>query len=424
MNAIVQRFKKDLQYYKFCSYGFLKNLRFYEPFLFLFFIDQGLSFLQIGILISIREISRNILEIPAGIIADSIGRKKTLASSFIFYIIAFTVYFFGHTYVIFIVAMLVYSLGDSFRTGTHKAMIFDYLKIKGWKDQKVYYYGHTRSWSQLGSSLSSLIAAGLVILSGNYRMIFLYSILPYILDLLLILSYPNQLDGQTKEINEKRIAKKFKGVFLDFINSFRQLKILRAMSNLSFHTGYYQALKDYLQPVIKTLALSLPFFLDLGDKQRTAIFIGIIYFFVYLFTSFSSRKSGSFAHRFQNLMIPLNWTLLVGIGFGLFSGLFYELNIPLFAVLFYIIIYIIENLRKPVGVAYVTEVIDKDILATVLSAESQAHTLIAALLAPLIGWLADQLGIGYAIMGVSILIICIAPFYWLTGKNQAPGKKK
>ncbi|MFW6262769.1 MAG: MFS transporter, partial [Thermotogota bacterium] len=42
--------KKDGQFYKFAMYGFLKNLRFFEPFLILFFRDVGLSFLQIGIL--------------------------------------------------------------------------------------------------------------------------------------------------------------------------------------------------------------------------------------------------------------------------------------------------------------------------------------------------------------------------------------
>ncbi len=31
-------FNKDLQFYKFCAYGFLKNLRFFEPFLMLFFL--------------------------------------------------------------------------------------------------------------------------------------------------------------------------------------------------------------------------------------------------------------------------------------------------------------------------------------------------------------------------------------------------
>jgi len=88
-----KKYQRNLQYYKFCLYGFLKNQKFFDPFLILFFIDAGLSFLQIGTLYAVREISTNILEIPTGIAADSLGRRKTMICSFIFYIISFAVFF-------------------------------------------------------------------------------------------------------------------------------------------------------------------------------------------------------------------------------------------------------------------------------------------------------------------------------------------
>ena len=40
----------DRMYLKFRLYGFLKNLRFFDPFIILFFRDAGLSFLSIGLL--------------------------------------------------------------------------------------------------------------------------------------------------------------------------------------------------------------------------------------------------------------------------------------------------------------------------------------------------------------------------------------
>ena len=59
--------------------------------------------------------------------------------------------------------MLLFANGEAFRSGTHKAMIIQYLKIKGLLKLKTEYYGHTRSWSQRGSAISSLIAGGLVL---------------------------------------------------------------------------------------------------------------------------------------------------------------------------------------------------------------------------------------------------------------------
>ncbi len=82
-------FIKDVQYYRFCLYGFFKNLRFFEVFLILFFLEKGLSFFAIGTLYAAREITVNLFEIPSGVIADSFGRRRTMILSFGFYIISF-----------------------------------------------------------------------------------------------------------------------------------------------------------------------------------------------------------------------------------------------------------------------------------------------------------------------------------------------
>jgi MFS family permease len=406
-------FNKDVQYFKFCLYGFLKNLEFFEAFQILFLLENGLTFLQIGLLYSIREITRNLLEIPAGIFSDALGRRKTLIFSFGFYIVSFLIFYFSHRYTAFVAAMIVYSLGDAFRTGTHKAMIFDYLKIKGWIDQKVYYYGHTRSWSQIGSAVSALIAAILIFYSGSFRVIYLYSAVPYFLDLLLISSYPKALDGEVALFDKSRIFQNFKKVFIDFKSAVLNLRVLKALVNLSAHTGYYSAVKDYLQPVLQTLVLSLPIMLAYKESQRTSLIVGGVYFIVFLLTSVSARYAGGFSSRFRNLAIPLNITLIAGLVMGLTSGIMYIQNLILLAVIFYIGIFVLENLRKPIGIAYVTENIDHHILATVLSAESQVHALIAAICAPLIGFLADRFGLGYAIAGVSGLMIILSPVYFV-----------
>jgi MFS family permease len=411
MKSEKYRFSKDLQYYKFCLYGFLKNLRFYEPFLFLYLLDFQLSFLQIGLLFSAREITRNLFEIPAGIFSDALGRKRTMIISFSFYILSFVVFFFSELYFMFMAAMVIYSLGDAFRTGTHKAMIFDYLKMNQWADQKVFYYGHTRSWSQFGSAMSALTAAVLVFFSDGYRYIFLYSIIPYLLDLMLIASYPKSLDGEIALTVKNSMISNIKQVFKDFLLSILNLKVLRAISNLSVHTGYYTAMKDYLQPVLQTLALSLPIFFSFDDDQRTALLIGCVYFLIFLSTSFSSRYAGEFASRFNSLKKPLNLTLMGGIAGGLLSGLFYHTGFYFLSVVCYVLIYVNENLRKPIGISYVAENIETRILSTVLSAESQIHALFAAVMAPALGFFADLWGVGVSLMMVAGILIMFSPFY-------------
>lgn len=69
-------FKKNFQYYKFCLYGFIKNLRFFDAFILLFFLSKELDYWQIGVIFSVREITRNVLEIPSDFIADSLAGEQ------------------------------------------------------------------------------------------------------------------------------------------------------------------------------------------------------------------------------------------------------------------------------------------------------------------------------------------------------------
>ncbi len=405
----VATYRRDLQYYKFCLYGFLKNLRFFEPFIILFFLEKGFAYLQIGALYAIREVATNVLEIPTGVIADAMGRRRTMIYAFLAYIAAFIVFYFSASFAICALSMVLFSFGEAFRTGTHKAMILEYLRLNGWQDQKVHYYGHTRAWSQLGSALSSVIAASIVFISGRLSVVFLYTVLPSVLGLALMVSYPRELEGRVRRFNRTWIWGNFGKVLREFVVAFRNPKLLRAISNVSVYGGFYKALKDYLQPVLNSLALALPILLALQDRQRTAVVIGAVYFVLYVLTSYAARYSGKAAERFRSLRVPLNLTLALGLGLGVAAGLLYHAQLLIAAAMCYIGIYLVQNLRRPMGVAIVSDMLKEDILATALSAESQLKTLVAAMVAPLVGFLADRLGVGQALIITCCLLLVILP---------------
>ena len=86
MAELKSTYKKNLQYWKFSFYGFLKNLRFFDAFIILFLTQIGISYTQIGILYAIRELVSFFTEVPSGIVADQFGRKETLLSCFVLYI--------------------------------------------------------------------------------------------------------------------------------------------------------------------------------------------------------------------------------------------------------------------------------------------------------------------------------------------------
>lgn len=411
-------FTKDIQYYKFCMYGFLKNLRFFEPFLILFLLEKEISFFQIGTLYAVREILINILEIPSGVFADVLGRKRSLMTSFLFYIISFVIFFYSQEFYFMLVAIIFYAIGDAFRTGTHKAMIFEYLRLNSWEDQRANYYGNTRSWSQIGSAISSLAAAAIVFYSGNYSSIFLYSILPYLADFLLIASYPNALNGETSKLMNTNLKQEFLKIIRDFVFAFKHIKVLKAISNLSVHSGFHRAIKDYLQPVIQTFALSIPVLFYLSDKQKTAVLIGVLYFIVYLLTAVASRKAGAFKDKTKSNAHALNITMYVGFSMAFISGLLFHYTFYMISIVLYLIIFLVENLRNPIGIEHVSNLFNDKVLATALSTNSQAKSLLAALMAPVLGFFADQYGIGISLMLLALILMLLSPLYFIQKKNS------
>ena len=408
-------FRKNIQYYKFCSYGFLKNLRFFDAFFILYLVEKGLPYTQIGVLYAIREVIINVVEVPSGFIADTYGRKSALLGSFAAYTISFAVFYFSSGFGLFSVAFVLYGVGDAFRSGTHKAMIMEYLKIKQWEGQKVDYYGHTRSWSQLGSALSSLVAGAIVFLNGKYQNVFLYSIVPYILNFALILSYPKNLNhsaGADKAPENYSIWATFKSFFVVI----RHQSVLRIINTSAVHSAYLKAVKDYIQILMVGVVALIPLFVGYEDKQRNGIVIGMIYFIVYLLTSRASAISGRFDSKGKSNIAFI--TLIIGFGFGALSGVLYLADISVFALIAFVGIYIIENLRKPILTGYIADRVPNKILASVLSAQSLLKTIMTAVLAVVLGFLSDKFGIGIAFIAVSLLLIIITVLFSIFFKNE------
>ncbi len=188
--------------FRFSLYGFLKNQRYFEPFLMLVFLQKGFSFLDFGLLISCRELTINLLEIPSGVVADSLGRRLSMVTSFIAYLLSFAIFSVAESWSAYLAAMMVFGVGDSFRTGTHKAMIFEWLRLRGQEEQRTRVYGLTRSWSKIGSAVSSLLAAGLVAWINDYQWVFALAAAPYALNLINLATYPSELDGDhAKAVN-------------------------------------------------------------------------------------------------------------------------------------------------------------------------------------------------------------------------------
>ena len=284
------------------------------------------------------------------------------------------------------------------------------------------YYGHTRASSQRGSALCSLIAGGLVLYSGSYRIVFLASVIPYILELFLMISYPRILDGTVKR---EDTGSPFKDAFFQikttlksFLDLFRNPQFLRIILSSTSFDSVFKTVKDYIQPILKNYALALPILLYFSTNRRVAILTGLIYFYLYLLTYNSSASAGKVHDRIQSLPGAINSTFVLGSLFILATAILLYLSLPLPSILLFILVYMLQNLRRPLTVGYISELISSRVMASGLSGESQVKTILVALLAPLMGFLADDLGIGAALAFMGLLLLVLFPILRVSKSAQ------
>ena len=407
--------------FRFSLYGFLKNQQYYEPFLVLAFLEKGLSFTMIGTLMGFRAICVNLLEVPTGALADVTGRRRAMICSFAAYIGAFVIFGLGaRTWMLF-AAMLLFSVGEAFRTGTHKAMIFDWLARQGREQEKTRVYGLTRSWSKMGSAVSVVIAAVLVFTTQRYSWVFLACIGPYVANIVNFLGYPSYLDGPPDR--SASLGKVLRTLVRALGESLRRRRLRRLLAESMAFEGVYRAGKDYLQPVLKAAALGLPFFVGLNDLRRTAVLVGSVYCVLFLLGSAASRKADALRRRAgsEDRAARGIWVMDLAAFALLVAGVM--LNWAVLLVVAFVALAILQNFWRPILISRVAEHTEPDRAATILSIESQAKSLATAVMAPLLGFLVDRMPKDHKFLPVGLLGLLVAAIA-LTATRRPPADRQ
>ncbi len=422
---------------RFSLYGFLKNQQYYDYFILLAFRQMGLSYFMIGVLIAFREVMINIMEIPTGGVADLCGRRNSMIFSFIAYIFSFAT--FGACGIaateaqlsqnvlipILLLAMFFFAVGEAFRTGTHKALIFTWLRIQERTDERTKVYGYTRSWSKIGSAVSVILACVIVFTTSNFIYVFFFAIIPYLLNIINFLGYPKEIDCQMVEkISLDDIINHLKETL---VVSIKQASLRRLILESMGFEGFFKASKDYLQPILMAAALPLTAALfteiKLSNEQKSVVLIGPVFFVLFLMSAYASRN----AYRLvsepgqEDKTARQLWGLGVFIFLALLPSLYFEIHWII--ITSFVMLYIVQNLWRPVLISRFDAHSDEAMGATVLSMESQAKSLSTMIIAPVLGLaidLARDQGIGaseFWPIGVLGLLITLG-FFLTAGKNK------
>lgn len=374
--------------FRFSLYGFLKNQRYFEPFMMLFLIGSGNSFAAVGFLIGFREFCINATNIPAGAIADLYGRRRCMLVSYLAYMIAFLCFgLLPNQLLHLFIAVFFFGIGEAFREGTHKSMIFTWLRLNGRMEEKTKVYGYTRSWSKIGSAVSIPIATAIAYFTSNLNALFLAALLPYSIGFISLCTYPKELDGQPAgEVGIKQVFVHMRQTLGD---SARIAGLRRLLVESMGFEGFFDVIKDYIQPMLKAMVLGIPLLLALGDDKRGALLIGAVYFLFHLGSAWSSRQAHLLSRRFggDDPASRFMWRCMVLIYLAMLPCLALELYYPVIALFF--LLFLMQSAWRPLIISRFDAYSPETHGTSILSVESQAQTFAKMFFAPVLGFLVD-----------------------------------
>lgn len=147
----------------------------------------------------------------------------------------------------------------------------------------------------------------------------------------------------------------------------------------------------------------IPLLQDSDVEKKNGLFIGIIYFLIYLLTSWCSRIASQIAGKREKSIAFT--TLLLGFSFGILCGILYGGEFWILTMIAFVGIYLIENIRKPILTGFIADSTSPEIMTSVISVQSQWKTIITALLSISFGIITDAYGIGAALAIISSFLM-------------------
>ncbi len=158
---------------------------------------------HVGLLLGYQRLVWAILEIPGGIITDRFGRRSGLIGSFIFNLIAFALLGYcqqtqGHLAWV-LVGLTIMGLGESLRSGTHKAMMLHWAQLHDREHDIDEVMATARVFSKVTAGISAILGGMLLWLTASFTSLFYISAGVCILGAGLIASYPKSLDHSFNE---------------------------------------------------------------------------------------------------------------------------------------------------------------------------------------------------------------------------------
>ena len=359
----------------------------------LFFIQNGLSLLQIGLLESIFHGTSLLCEIPSGMLADRFSYKTNLYLARLASIVSSILILFGQgNFWIYALAMMVSAWSYNFDSGTSTAFLYDSAVEAGQKDRYLQISSFLSGVAEVTRTLGTVVAGFFI--HGALAWTYLIAIGLSFLSIILIyfMKEPMAKRGRNKVLTFKTIVLQVrkewqeKPVLFYWMMTYQLVGTLMCM----FYFYYQQKISD----------LS-------GWQVSLVMLIGSLLNLLAVYVASQIGKKWNSNRVFPILVVLTGLTLLfVVIGTPLTYLLIYLLTNGLYAV------------YQPIYFNDLQGYLPSSVRATMLSINSMLFSLSMIVIFPLTGWLIDRWGLVAVFLVLGLILLLIYPILIISLKRM------
>ena len=349
----------------------------------LFFIQNGLSLLQIGLLESIFHGTSLLCEIPSGMLADRFSYKTNLYLARLASIVSSILILFGQgNFWIYALAMMVSAWSYNFDSGTSTAFLYDSAVEAGQKDRYLQISSFLSGVAEVTRTLGTVVAGFFI--HGALTWTYLIAIGLSFLSIILIYFMKEPMAKR-----EKNEALTFKTIVLQVRKEWHEKPVL-----------FYWMMTYQL---VGTLMCMFYFYYqqkisDLAGWQVSLVMLigsGLNLIAVYVASQIGKKWN---SNRVFPTLVALTGLALLLVFFGS----------PFAFLLVYLLTDTLYAVYQPIYFNDLQGYLPSSVRATMLSINSMLFSLSMIVIFPLTGWLIDRWGLVavFLVLGLILLLIC------------------
>lgn len=350
----------------------------------LFFIQNGLSLLQIGLLESIFHGTSLLCEIPSGMLADRFSYKTNLYLARLASIVSSILILFGQgNFWIYAIAMMVNAWSYNFDSGTSTAFLYDSAVEAGQKDRYLQISSFLSGVAEVTRTLGTVVAGFFVhgALAWTYYIAIGLSLISILL--IFLMKEPATKNNERDHLTLKRIVVVVKQEWQEKPVLFYWMMTYQLVGTVMcmFYFYYQQQISDLV-----------------GWQVSLVMLIGSGLNLLAVYVASQIGKKWNSNRVFPTLVALTGLALLL-----VFSGT------PLAFLLVYLLTDTLFAVYQPIYFNDLQGYLLSNVRATMLSINSMLFSLSMIVIFPLTGWLIDRWGLVAVFLVLGLILLLIYP---------------